>query len=346
MAHIVTVTGEIAPDGLGFTLAHEHLFADLTLPNYAPPEAPADAHLGSEPVSLANRDWVEQHWTSNRDNLVLDDLDLAVDELACFRQAGGSGIVEVTPEGVGRDPARLVEASERSGVLVIMGSGYYVDVTHPASLAQRSESDITGELVRDCTVGVGTSGIRAGVIGEIGCSWPLTPREAAVLRAAGAAQREVGCALYVHPGRNEAAPRELLDILDSTGAALDRVVLCHVERTIFERDHLKDIAASGCYLEFDLFGMRMNAYFERIGIQLPDDDGRLDLVSCLVDAGAASQILMSHDIVSKHRLHRFGGHGYDHIPAVVVPAMRERRLGEADIRKFTVDNPRRALQVD
>jgi phosphotriesterase-related protein len=345
MPRIVTVTGEVAPDLLGFTLPHEHLFADLLLPNYTAPEEPADAHRGSEPVTTANHDWVAENWTSNLDNLVLDDVEMAITELERFRDSGGGAVVEVTPEGIGRDPSRLAEVSERTGVLVVMGAGYYTDTTHPAYLAGLSEADIARRLVRECTTGVGGTGIRAGVIGEIGCSWPLAPREASVLRAAGAAQREVGCALFVHPGKNEAAPQELLDILDSGDVALNRVIICHIVRTVFDFDRLTEIASSGCFLEFDLFGMQMNAYFARRQIQLPDDSGRLDLIARLADGGWGSQVLISHDICSKHRLHFCGGHGYDHIPEVVVPSMLERGFTHDDVNRLTVANPRRALEI-
>lgn len=159
-------------------------------------------------------------------------------------------------------------------------------------------------------------------------------------------KKELGYALSVHPGRHENAPELILDILSAVGAQLDRVIICHIERTVFDFDRLVHIASTGCYLEFDLFGMEMpNAFFANLGIDLPDDRTRLEILSRLSRSGRGSQLLLSHDIASKHRLHRFGGHGYDHIARVVVPAMFDQGFTKADVQRLTVDNPRSALQV-
>ncbi len=52
------------------------------------------------------------------------------------------------------------------------------------------EGDIAEAIVRDIEVGVDGSDIRAGIIGEVGCSWPMHPDEAKSLRASARAQRE------------------------------------------------------------------------------------------------------------------------------------------------------------
>lgn len=213
-----------------------------------------------------------------------------------------------------------------------MGAGYYVDGTHPAYLAELAEPEITRRLVCECITGVGTTGIRAGALGEIGGSWPLTPGEAAVLRAAGAAQRQVGCALFVHPGRNRGAPRELLDLLDGGGVDLNRVVTCHVERNGLRARPARRAGIVGLLSRVRPLRDADDAFFARIGIQLPHDGGRLDQVAELAAGGWGSQVLISHDICSKHRLHRFGGHGYDHISSVVVPMMLERGFTGEDVR--------------
>ena len=48
-------------------------------------------------------------------------------------------------------------------------------------------------MVREIVEGVeGSGGVRCGVIGEVGCSWPLTESERRSLEAAAIAQRETG----------------------------------------------------------------------------------------------------------------------------------------------------------
>lgn len=57
---------------------------------------------------------------------------------------------------------------------VIAPSGYYVDAVHPDNMGKLSEEQLCGEMVADITEGVDGTPIKCGVIGELGCSWPLT----------------------------------------------------------------------------------------------------------------------------------------------------------------------------
>ena len=113
-----------------------------------------------------------------------------------------------------------------------MGAGYYVHGSHPAWIEDATEGAIVDAIVADLVDGVGPERIRAGFIGEIGCSWPMTPRERRVLRAAGLAQKATGAPLMVHPGRDAAAPDEILRELSDVGADLERTTICHLERTV------------------------------------------------------------------------------------------------------------------
>ena len=85
------------------------------------------------------------------------------------------------------------------------------------------------------------------------------------------------------------------------------------------------IAASGCYLEWDLFGNE-GSYYPLADLDMPSDAQRLDLIKGVVDAGYADKIVIAQDICTNHRLVRYGGHGYGHILENVVPAMRRKGL--------------------
>ena len=186
------------------------------------------------------------------------------------------------------------------------------------------------------------SGVKAGIIGEVGCTWPLAPNERKSLSAAAIAQRETGAAISVHPGRHPDAPLEILELLANGGADLSRVVMAHLDRTVFEFDTLLSIAASGCYLEWDLFGNE-GSYYPLAEIDMPSDAQRLDFVKRAADAGYGDRIVTGHDIFTKHRLVRYGGHGYGHILENIVPKMRRKGFSEDAIRAITVDNPARLL---
>jgi phosphotriesterase-related protein len=167
-----------------------------------------------------------------------------------------------------------------------------------------------------------------------------------VLRAAVAAQRELGCALTIHPGRHPDAPDEILALVAAEGADMSRVILCHVDRTADSVEAVLRWAETGCVIEYDLFGVEPpNQYYDDLGIRLPTDDERLDVVETLMAAGFGHQIAISHDLCFKHQLRRLGGFGRDHIFRKVIPKMRDRGFTQADIDTILVDNPRRVLAV-
>ncbi len=324
------------------TLTHEHLLIDFTTVLQRPEEASQQA-LMHQPVSLENLWWVRHNWTSSIDNLKLLDEQTAIDETAEYFRSGGSTLVDVTSIGIGRDPQALVRISRATGLNVVMGSGYYVDMTHSEWLRKAAVDEIARSIIADVDDGVNGTGIRAGIIGEIGCSWPWTDSERKVLEGAVIAQRETGAPLLIHPGRNERAPLELLNAVEGWGGDLRRTVMGHIERTIYDRGILDETAATGAYLNFDLFGHDESNYPLAMDTFMPADHERMEQIERLVSDGRNSQVLLAHDVCSKHRLKRYGGHGFDHIPARIVPRMRARGMHEEDVRMMLVDNPTRML---
>ena len=169
---------------------------------------------------------------------------------------GGRSLVQSIPRGIGRNPHALAQISRGAGVHVIMGSGHYVAAVHPEGMDERTEDDLAREIIVDIVEGVEDSGIKAGMIGEIGCTWPLAPNERKSLSAAALAQQETGAAISIHPGRNPDAPLEILEILANSGADLSRVIMGHLDRTVFDFDALLSLAASGCYPRMGPFRQR------------------------------------------------------------------------------------------
>ena len=157
------------------------------------------------------------------------------------------------------------------------------------------------------------------------------------------AQRETGAPLLIHPGRNEKAPLEILIAVQKWGGDLRRTVMGHIERTVYDRKILEDVAATGVYVSFDLFGHDESYYPLAAESNMPADHERIDQVEFLIGKGRCSQVLLAHDICSKHRLKKYGGHGFDHILTRVVPRMRARGMSEEDVRMVLVDNPTRML---
>lgn len=337
-----TVLGPVDARELGVTLAHDHVLIDGSFMYVDPPTA-ADQHLAEEEISLENRGWVAYHWTSNHHNVHLDSEQIAISELRRFTAAGGRTIVDPTNNGLGRDPTPLVKVAQATETNIIMGAGYYLGGTHPDDMDDRSVDTLTEEIVLDLTVGVDGTGVKAGLIGEIGCTYPFLPNEEKNLRAAIAAQKETGAPLMVHPGRDPQSPVDIARIVDEEGGDLSRTTICHIDRTCVDRGWLAEMVATGCYLEYDLFGNESSWYPPNPSVDMPSDAERMDVILWHFEHGAEKQILLSHDIATKHRLHAFGGLGYDHLITNVVPRLRQRGLSDDDVALLVVDNPARLL---
>ncbi|MDP7742722.1 MAG: hypothetical protein QGF67_14870 [Lentisphaeria bacterium] len=335
---VQTVSGVIDAEALGVTMAHEHLLLDIShlLPV---PDDPERKKLFEQPVSMEITGQLRHGMAHNRDDNRLLDVDTAIAAAALFKQHGGQTIVECTINGLHRDPQGLLAISRATGLHIVMGSSYYVDAAHPPEVDQMSEDSIVAEIVRDVTVGVGTSGIRAGMVGEVGCSFPLTKNERKVLRASARAQRLTGAPLMIHPGRNEQSPREIVEVLRDAGADVRRTILCHVARTIFEDHDFTELAELGFYLEWDMFGWENSFYWPEPTIDVPNDATRMKQIQSICAQGYSDRILISQDICTKARLSCYGGHGYHYILEGIVPRMRARGFEETWIDNMLVNNP-------
>ena len=347
---VQTVLGLISPEDLGVTRPHEHLLDDISC-WFEEPAASSDRLLAHQPISLENVGWVRYHIFGNLDDLRLVDEQVAISEALRYKYVGGNSIVDVTPIDAGRDPLGLARISRATSLNIVMGTGYYVDrpATMPGFL-NLTEEMITEEMLRDITVGVGNTGIRAGIIGEIGVEWPMRDRERATLRAAANVQNQTGAVISIHPGHSPDSPFEIIEILRDAGADISRVVMGHIECRIFDHDTRVRLAKTGCYLQHDTFGLE-GWYHPRSVLSevnpvkgdVPNDAGRINAIMALINEGFLKQILVSQDICKKHQLHRYGGLGYDHILQNVVPSMRQKGMPEEYIHTILVENIKRLL---
>jgi len=337
---IQTVAGPIAPDQLGPTLMHEHLLWDI-----APPSMKAQA--GNDPGPPIT---LENHWKyhygemSHPRKYQLHDVAIAIDEVARMQKDGGRAIVELSCGGLKPDPRGLQDIQLATGVQVIMGCGYYVEEYQDPRNHDRTVDDFAQEMIAQVFDGAWGTDIKAGIIGEIGCQSPWTDLERKVMRAAFIAQKETGATINVHPGRNEDQPQEVAVFAKEHGADLSRMVISHIDRTIFDSDRLLRLADTGVTVEFDLFGQE-NSYYSLSDIDMPNDAIRLRHLRTLIDHGHLDRLVISHDICYLTRLTRFGGHGYGHIFRNVVPMMKRRGFTEDEIDAILVRNPRRLLTI-
>ncbi|WP_421725015.1 phosphotriesterase family protein [Bauldia sp.] len=332
-----TVNGPVPAETLGAVLMHEHILCDLRAP------ATRASNSGA-PITIENRFAVDYFQNRNPRNTVLDEDAIAIRELERFGASGGGAIVELTVGGLDPQPQRLAAIAEAVGVAVIIGAGYYVADYMPAEIREADVDTLADVMRTALDIGAHGTDVRAGIIGELGCSWPLADVERRQLTAAAIVQAETGAAITVHPGRHPDAPLEIADILVAAGADPSRCVIGHMDRTIFDRPRLLTLLNRGFVLEWDFFGIETSQYWMADeDLDLPTDYMRLDLIRDLMATGFRDQITVSHDICTRTRLASYGGHGYTHLLDHIVPMMRRRGWRDADVHRLLVETPARLL---
>ena len=300
-ATIHTVRGPLDPARLGRALAHEHIFCDF------------------------------YRVTGNLDHL-LNDEDLAVSVLEALVRAGGHAVVECTTPDLGRNPAGLRRVSERTGLHVIMGTGWYRQPYYPENIDRTPTPSLAARMIAELTEGVDGTDVRAGIIGEIGAHGSyLTAQEERVLRAAARAQRATGAPLTTHASMYPVGLAQLA-ILEEEGADLSRVIIGHCD-TYLDREYHLAILRRGAYVQFDTVGR----------VHMNPDERRADALVALLRLGWVDRLLLSSDRCYRSDLHAFGGVGYDVVFTRFFAMVRERGVSDAELDRMTIENPVRVL---
>lgn len=308
---VQTALGPIDPAELGWVLPHEHTAIALW--------------------HIPNR-W--DYWELRRDE------PLIIEELGAFRAAGGGAIVDLTLDAVGRDPEWLAAIARATGLHVVMGSGWYRGAHYPAEalIDRRSVDALADVIVRDATDGVGETGVRAGIIGEIGTDKPwLSALEERVHRAAARAARRTGLAITTHAVQSTVG-LDQLDVFVAEGADLTRVIIGHAD-SYPSLDYHRAIVERGATIEFDFLGMAFTP-LERHG-----EGAIVESIRALIGRGHVEQILLSQDVCHDSQLRRYGGNGYTYLADAFLARLRTVGVSEAEIRTITIDNPRRLLTI-
>ena len=287
---VQTVLGPIEPEALGRTLMHEHVLCDIR-----PPGTRSDNDLGPE-ITLENTWQINYGRGLKRAGrkYMLDLEDIATREVEMMKHDGGDAIVELTCGGLSPDPAGLKRIAEGTGVHLIMGCGYYVNDYQDPKNHDRPVESFADEMIGQILHGAWGTDIRAGMIGEIGCQSPWTATEKRVMQAALIAAKETGSSINVHPGRDPDQPQQVADFIAAAGHPTDRIVISHIDRTIFDEARLLKLADSGVTVEFDLFGQE-SSYYGLSDIDMPNDATRLKLIRALIDHGHLDRVVISHD---------------------------------------------------
>lgn len=301
MSDLMTVRGPVPAADIGTTLMHEHLFINL-LREY-------------------------------RGNGLLNDEALAIEECRGFAEAGGRTIVDCTNGSMGRDPEALRRVSEATGLNIVMGSGHYrVPYLDADWLDAHTVDEVADDIVRDLIEGVGDTGIKAGVIGEIGADkWYVSAHEERSFRAAARAHLRTGATITTHAARWPVGLAQL-DLLEAEGVAPESVIIGHCDTVPLPEYH-QSIARRGAFVQFD--NVR--------GVTEYDTAREVDYVLALRAAGFLDRVLLSHDVCLRSHLAIADGPGFTLIWRDLIPRLRARGVSDEEVHMLVVDNPRRAL---
>lgn len=315
MRTVQTVLGPVPVDQLGITLMHEHLL--IGWPGWEYDAAAPRASL-SDLVKICTERMLE------------------------IKALGVRTLVDPCPMDLGRDVELMARVSEASGVHIVCATGLYKeDQGAPAYFKFRARfADVTHEIrdafIRELTDGIGSTGIKPGVIKAATGAHQITPYEEMVLRAAAQAACATGVPITTHTEEGTMG-REQLDLFAAEGMDLRHVVIGHSCGSADLRYHV-ELLDRGCFVGFDRFGLEI----------LQPDRLRLAALIGLVGVGFAKQIVLSHDSVWCWR-----GRALP-LPETVLPhwkptylftdilpRLREAGVTEDKIETMLVANPRR-----
>ena len=281
----------------GYTLMHEHLTIDLM---------PGD--LGQA------------------------DFDLLCRELTELYTFGIRNIVDLTNQGMGRDPDVLRALASATGINIISSTGYYLEAYMPSDIRTRPAEELTAEAVRELTWGIDQEGYTAGVIGEIGWSAPEAGKlERNVWEAMSIAAAKTGAVISTHPS---IGPQQIpqAEFLIKRGIKPEKIVIGHAE--FYPTDEAL----------LALLGLGVNIGIDMIGQNGQDRDKyRADMVVMLRDRGFLSQVTLSMDLCNREDLRQYGGFGYAYLFESFLPLLRDRGITEDEIKQMLWRNPKRIL---
>lgn len=319
MTFIRTLLGDIAPEQLGVTYAHEHL---VCRPPY----------------------WAER----GEEDLLLDDPQRSLADVMLFKQAGGQAIVDATCADYGRDVAAVVEISQASGVHILatagLNKGFLWSARRPGApesfaawIDRLSVAELARHVAREVEEGLDGTPYRAGQV-KFGTGYnAITPMEEKVLRAVARAHHMTGAPVHSHTEAGTMA-LEQIELLREEGVDLAVVSFGHMDRNPDPYYHRK-IAETGAYLCFDGIGK----------VKYHPESTRIACILELVRAGHEGQILISGD-TARRSYYRSYGHGLG--LGYILERWAPRFVAEADaagfdgrrlVDLFFVANPRRCF---
>ncbi len=264
----------------------------------------------------------------------LDLMDETIKEYKQLYDYGVRRIVDVTADGMGRNPDYVTHVSEETGIYIVQATGYYKEPFLPEKVYNMTVQELADNMIKEITVGIDgkEGGPKAGIIGEIGTSEnEMKDTERKVFDAAVIAARATGAPIYTHTTLSTYAYEQAM-YFKETGLPMDRIVIGHIDLS-GDLGYIRKVLSTGITVGFDT--VSKDNYFP--------DSGRVEFLKALQDDGLLDQVVLSLDLTRKSHLSVNGGPGYTHMFTKFVPMLREAGVTEESIDKMLIHNPNRIL---
>lgn len=269
------------------------------------------------------------------EDALLDSQQLVIQELKELYKKGVRNFVEATSRGIGRNVAYAQKVATETGINIVQATGWYQSAFLPIEVYQLSVTQLAEMMIKDITIGIKNTDIKAGVIGEIATTknrW--TEQEEKVFNAAVIASKETHTPIMTHTSKGTLG-HEQVEFFQKKHANLSKIIIGHVDLT-GNPNYVLEMLKTGINVEIDTIGK--NNYMS--------DAKRVDIIKAAQDAGFTDQIVMSMDITRKSHLKANGGIGYAYLLDSFIPELKAGGVTEGFINKMLVENPQRIFGGD
>ena len=314
MKTVNTVLGPLPAQKMGFTLMHEHVLITSA--------GLKDTYPEVHPRERAIREGIRRLTEAKRE--------------------GVDTVVDLTTFDLGRDIRVIEYVSRASGVNIIAATGTWLEV--PRAFKVADPDDIAALYVREITVGIEGTGIKAGVIKVANDVGGVTEAGEIILKAAARAQKKTGVPIITHTWAPEKTGEQQMRVFDAEGLDPNRVCIGHSNDTT-DLGYLTGLLKRGVWIGFDRYPSHRP--------DVPDWKVRTQTLKALMDAGYSDRLMVSHDdpmtmtIAPRAAFDQRIVTNPDHVLFItrkVLPYLRSLGASDADIRKVVVENPRRFFE--
>lgn len=315
---LMTVLGPQPLTTMGFTLSHEHLFADFR---------PYAEQIKS-PLSLNQNEVI---------TIVLPHLDEV-------KNLGFKTFIDCTAVGLGRNPALLKELAKATGMNIVTTTGAYLSADlqfKPDYFDRMTAEELAEKWLGEWRNGIDGTGVKPGMI-KIGVSGgSLSPDEIKLVTAAILTHKKTGMVIGCHigpwrdvkPGFNGASALEQLKLLTEAGVSPKRWIWIHAQNEVDVQIH-RQVLAQGAWVSFDGYRPDQTPHY-------------LELIARAKNDGYFKNILVSQDAGWYTAAEPNGGkfNSFAPLKTHLMTALKEKGYTRDDLAQIFVHNPAEAFQI-